>query len=310
MVAKLFRDHPPEESSALLDPGCGPGAFIDGVLRWCAKNRAPIPRIVGIESDPRHVVEARAGFQAIPQVQIWEQDFLRPSADRFDYIVGNPPYVPITALSPVERAEDRIGFRSARGRFDLYILFFEQALSSLKPKGRLVFITPEKYLYVATAGPLRELLAGFAVEELHFLNEETFEGLVTYPLVTTLEAGKPAGLTRIVDRSATDRSVRLPGNQASWMPLIQGTKPGMVSQTLADVCSKISCGVATGSDEVFVIRNAHLDDQLRPFAQPTISGRQIVRGAALRPLHSLLVPYDRAGLIPEVKVSVRASWKG
>jgi adenine-specific DNA-methyltransferase len=73
--------------------------------------------------------------------------------------------VPITGLSEDERRSYRQRYTTATGRFDLYLLFFEQALRLLKPGGRLVFITPEKFLYVRTAEPLRRALGAVAVEE-------------------------------------------------------------------------------------------------------------------------------------------------
>ena len=37
MVDRLFSLREPKASDWLLDPGCGTGLLIDGVLRWCAK---------------------------------------------------------------------------------------------------------------------------------------------------------------------------------------------------------------------------------------------------------------------------------
>jgi hypothetical protein len=34
MVEKLFAHRSPKADEMLLDPGCGPGAFISGVIRW------------------------------------------------------------------------------------------------------------------------------------------------------------------------------------------------------------------------------------------------------------------------------------
>ncbi len=90
----------------------------------------------------------------------------------------------ITGLSQAEKQQYRAGFATARGRFDLYMLFFEQALAGLAPGGRLVFITPEKYLYVDSAGPLRRLLASHQVEAIDLVPEDTFGELVTYPTIT------------------------------------------------------------------------------------------------------------------------------
>lgn len=303
MVEKLLRRHTASSNAAILDPGCGKGAFIDGIIRWCATHDQPLPSIVGIESDPKHSEVASDRFKGLGQIQIRHCDFLSPSSERFDYIIGNPPYVPITALTTAEREHYRQGYTTARGRFDLYLLFFQQALSLLKPGGRLVFITPEKFLYVGSAGPLRDLLSSFHLDELHFLDEDTFGELVTYPLVSTVSACVSSRPTRVIHRDGRENSVRLSGGASSWLPAVLGADDRSGELSLADLCTRVSCGVATGADSVFVVRDAQLEPELRPFAHPTISGRQIVPGRPLRPLHSLLVPYAPDGqLILEDKL--------
>lgn len=300
MVEKLFHGRPPSAHSRVLDPGCGRGVFVDGIIRWCSKHGLPVPSILGVESNPEHVTYLRAHFADVPSVEIREDDFLLSSHGGFDYVIGNPPYVAITSLSDVERAQYRRGYQTACGRFDLYLLFFEQSLRLLEPHGRLVFITPEKYLYVETAAPLRRLLSDRGVEELHFLDEETFPGLVTYPLVTTVTGDASSTGTRIIDRRGTARRVHPLAGHASWMPSIRGANALADAITLEDICVRISCGVATGADAVFVVRNADVPPDLRAFAYPTIAGRDI-NSADLPPLdRSLLIPYDQDGrLLPE-----------
>ncbi|MHB8761447.1 MAG: Eco57I restriction-modification methylase domain-containing protein [Coriobacteriia bacterium] len=84
--------------------------------------------------------------------------FLLGGAAQYEYVIGNPPYVSITGLSEDEKSQYRALFTTARGRFDLCVLFFERALNSLAPRGRLVFITPEKFAYVESTSPLRRVL--------------------------------------------------------------------------------------------------------------------------------------------------------
>ncbi|MGH7709923.1 MAG: Eco57I restriction-modification methylase domain-containing protein [Gemmatimonadaceae bacterium] len=300
MVDKLFGLRPPAPTATLLDPGCGTGGFIEGVVRWCRRHDAPLPEILGIESNPNHVAEARVRFRQLPQVEIRHEDFLRPSSQRFDYIIGNPPYVPITGLSPQEREAYRRDYETANGRFDLYLLFFEQALSLLKPDGRLVFITPEKFLYVGTASPLRRLLGRLRVEELHFMNEETFGELVTYPLVSVVSRRPPGARTDVTRRDGASLSIPLVRDGSSWLPSIMGSRPKRSEHTLADVCSRVSCGVATGADSVFIVRSSELSAELREFAHPTISGRHLQQDEPPQPVHSMLVPYSALGtLLPE-----------
>lgn len=298
MVGKLFGLRLPRADETLLDPGCGPGAFIDGVLRWCRHRGSPTPRIVGIDSNSALLAQAQMTLAQAQGVELRAQDFLLPQSERYDYIIGNPPYVPITGLSVDERTAYRRRFTTAVGRFDLYLLFFEQALNLLKPGGRLVFITPEKYLYVQTAGVLRQKLAGI-VEEIELVDEAVFEGLVTYPTITTVAPASGRASTRIVFRDGTTRTARLNGAH-SWLPLAGEPRRSPGGNVLAAAFDRISCGVATGADSVFLIKDAELPNSLRPYAHPTLSGRGLSPGGELRTTHSMLVPYSRSGrLLPE-----------
>ncbi|MGH7624792.1 MAG: HsdM family class I SAM-dependent methyltransferase [Gemmatimonadaceae bacterium] len=299
MVARLFRGRAPTRTAALLDPGCGEGEFIAGVLRWCAAHEQPIPTIVGVELEPARAAYATRRFAQVQEVSIRQSDFLEPSQDRFDFIIGNPPYVPITALSIAERDRYRRTYTTASGRFDLYLLFFEQALRVLRDDGRLVFITPEKFLYVGTARPLRKLLASRHVEELYFLAEDTFANLVTYPLVSTISGASGRRETRVISRDGRRRTVRL-DSESSWQPAVHGHRRRTHEYRLADACIRISCGVATGADSVFVQRAADLSPSLGRFAYPTIAGRQLQPGETLATPFSMLLPYSRDGsLMPE-----------
>ncbi len=253
MVELLFRGRSPTAGHAVLDPGCGTGEFIDGVIRWCQQRRVPLPRTTGIESDPRHLPNLRAKYDRLRAIRIEHADFLAEGRTGYDYIVGNPPYVPITGLSGAEKARYRARYATARARFDLYLLFFEEALRRLAPGGRLVFITPEKYLYVETAGSLRELLARRHVEEIRLVREDTFGELVTYPTITVVSHSTP-GKTRVVRRDGSAVTVKLPPTRDSWLPLLEGDVSQCAGVTLGDLCLRVSCGVATGADGVFVHR--------------------------------------------------------
>jgi SAM-dependent methyltransferase len=305
MVEKLFSAGAPAEHARVLDPGAGRGAFVDGIIRWCEAHNAPLPRITAVESDLAHVQFLRERYSGITKVEVKAQDFLAGLPDRYDYVVGNPPYVALTALSGAERDTYRGKFTSAVGRFDLYLLFFEQALRLLTNGGRLVFVTPEKYVYVNTAAPLRTLLASLSVQELEFLPENTFHSLTTYPVVTTLEKTDISRVMRVVTREGMVRHVGLrPGGQ-SWLPMINGVETGPSLRILKDACLRISCGVATGADAVFIRRTDQLDPQLRSFSRPTISGRDISFDAPPRVRDGMLLPYAVDGrLLSEDELGV------
>ena len=303
MVAKLFAKSLPTSASRVLDPGCGTGPFIHGVIRFCRARGLELPRIDGIELDPGRALAAARAFKDFKSVRVRNADFLGDCGGEYDFIVGNPPYVSITGLAATERLAFRGRFESARGRFDLYVLFFEQALRLLALKGRLVFITPEKFVYVGSAMELRRLLLRRSLTELEFASETTFDGLTTYPLITTIDGVPTAGRTRVVPRLGRTRIVALRSSE-SWLPVLSGGAPtDTTAPTLASVSVRISCGVATGSDSVFVLPEGEVTLELSRFARRTVSGRQILPSGQMKPTSRMLVPYDvRGNLLSEVSL--------
>jgi hypothetical protein len=90
-----------------------------------------------VEKDGGLAEVARRRFGGVARVVVG--DFLLMGAEElgglFDFVISNPPYVSYERISPELRATYRRLFSVARGRFDLYMLFFEKALSLLRPGG-------------------------------------------------------------------------------------------------------------------------------------------------------------------------------
>jgi adenine-specific DNA-methyltransferase len=86
------------------------------------------------------------------------------------------------------------------------------------------------------------------------------------------------------------------------MPLIRG----VVDQqregfTLKDLCIRISAGVATGADEVFISEKEALKPALAEFARPSIAGRELNGPCEIsRARYAILLPYtENGGLLDE-----------
>ena len=255
MVEMLFKDNSPKATDRILDPGCGPGAFIEGILRWCELHNVEVPQIVGIELDTQRAENARQKFLGIPQVEIIIGDFLLDEFKGvFDFIIGNPPYVSILALTEEEKRRFRSRYKCAVGRFDLYMLFFERAISLGRKGGTLVFITPEKYTYVQAGSEVRKLLASHDVTDITLLQEDVFPGRTTYPTVSRLRISAVGEHTRIQTRNGVSFPALLPKSGESWRHLFSNDElPEVIgSLRLDDICRRISCGIATGADGVFV----------------------------------------------------------
>ena len=302
MVDLLFEGRTIAPGERLLDPGCGTGAFMKGVLRWSAAKHSMLPSMTGIELDGRLARSAASQLMSNRNIQVIEEDFLRADvSEMYHYIIGNPPYVSILHLNEREKTEYKNRYRVATGRFDLYMLFFERALEILEPGGRLVFVTPEKFTYVDSASSLRAVLSGWDVQKLEFLPEDSFGNLVTYPLITVLEKRPDRRATLIQSRKGSERAVRLPRNGVSWGPLLNGAMPGSDgAQTvnLSTICDRVSCGVATGADRVFVFERDALPAEFHQFAWPTVAGRDLNPSKDRIQTHlMMLIPYHHDGAL-------------
>lgn len=308
MVERLFNAGRPNPGDAILDPGCGGGAFVAGVLRWCSANRVPVPEITGIELNPSLAAKARKRFAAYPTVKIVQADYLLSAAKTaYRFIIGNPPYVSLGNLGgSVKRDKYRKRFKSARGRFDLYMLFFERSIEELAPNGRLVFITPEKFLYVSAAKELRRLMAEqTVVSSIHLAPEDAFPGFATYPAITTLDRRQAEQVSTDVRlRCGTNRQAQLSGDGESWWPKLMGDQATSSGPVLGDVCVRVSAGVATGADDVYVQAMDDLPTQLRAFARPAVAGRDLSTGMPLpTPHRAILIPYrDTGELLPNTEL--------
>ena len=305
MVNLLFEGKTVDSEERLLDPGCGKGAFVEGVLRRCEATGTQLPHVTGVEVNGQLAQEASAQFQGNARVSVIEGDFLRTKPTRrFNYVIGNPPYVSILQLNEREKKEYRSLYRTATGRFDLYMLFFERALEALEPGGRLVFVTPEKFTYVDSAFSLRTILSHHDVLRLELLPEDSFGDLITYPLITVLEKSRSDRATRLLDRTGGEKLLRIPRGGDSWGPFLNGSvqdsESGAMTEVLSTVCERVSCGVATGADGIFVFEQSKIPLDFSQFAWPTVSGRDLDVSRKRIDTHSMmLVPYDAdSTLIP------------
>ncbi len=316
MARRLFDGNPPSEGDRILYPGCGGKApFAKAVEAICQDEGYPLPQGLAVENDPD--LAKQAENLKIKHLRLRKVDFLGPEIAEegsFDYVLGNPPYVPIEGLSEEEKARYRSDFRVAKGRFDLYLLFFERALSLLAPGGRLVFVTPEKWEYVETARPLRQLVTGrgsgsasYHVEEINHVDEDAFPQLTAYPSVTTIRriednAESVSRTTQIRTRDGTSYQTQLPSGGESWAAAVRGKElSGMeTGLTLGDVTVRVSPGMATGADAVFVFDKDEVPEGLSPkWTRPTVSGKELTHGGALDPQSVFACPYRSDGTLPE-----------
>jgi methylase of polypeptide subunit release factors len=192
----------------VLDPACGAGEFAFYAFQRLRSRLGEVAArgcVYGVDVDRQAVAITRRRCReiddAFPETNVFAADTLctdRLKPGFFDAIIGNPPYVNIREMAKslprekIERLKQR--YASARGNFDLYVLFIERAIELLRPGGRCGLIVPGKWATLDYARACRELLLEqTTIERVVDLSEaKAFAGASVYPHVLVLEKRQAA----------------------------------------------------------------------------------------------------------------------
>ena len=178
----------PTETDKCLDPSCGCGAFLVGLVEFYKnKYNKSVKKtlneniygsdILGYNVKRAKTILAIYGLlnnEIIEETDfnIYHQDSLKANwGNDFDIIVGNPPYVKYQDLSDKYRNYLIKNWRTVEnGTFNLYFAFFELGQNLLSPKGKLGYITPNNYF---------TSLAGLSLRQ-YFLHKKCLTGIVDF----------------------------------------------------------------------------------------------------------------------------------
>lgn len=122
-----------------LEPSCGNGAFFENL----PSNK------IGIELDSKVVCD-----ESVLNVDF----FSYPVSEKFDCIIGNPPYVRYQDISDSTKFLLNAYKNIFDSRSNLYLFFIYKCILHLKDKGELIFITPRDFLKSTASIKLNEFL--------------------------------------------------------------------------------------------------------------------------------------------------------
>jgi adenine-specific DNA-methyltransferase len=222
-----------------------------------------------------------------------------------DVVIGNPPYIRYDDLADEIVGLYRGAWPTMQGRGDIYIGFFERSLRMLKPDGKVGFICADRWMRNAYGAALRKLVASrYAVEHVWTMHDvDAFEEQVSaYPAITVI-GNHPQGAAVVADTtasfgaaSAVALSVAVkdkafthfsgsgvtahllphwfenddfwPTGSPARLALLENLNDRFGPLHDPATGTKVSIGVATGADKVYVTRDATLvePDRMLPLA--------------------------------------------
>jgi len=251
-------------------------------------------------------------------------------AMRFDFVVGNPPYVRQELIPASLLAEYRFRYQTMYDRADLYVPFIERALSLLDENGTLGFICSDRWMKNRYGGPLRAYISKhFHLKAyVDMVNTDAFHSEVSaYPAITILTKLKTS-VTRIAHRPKIEKEVlafiaktmnseSLSESSAvrEMTGVVSGSDPWIFESsdqmsllrriesqfpTLEQVGCKIGIGVATGADKVFIGDFESLD--VEPDRKlPLVTTQDIVSGEIVWQGKGVINPFSDAGGLVDLR---------
>lgn len=120
---------------------------------------------------------------------LWKLNFFEVFQEKngFDVVIANPPYVDSETMVRNEEKSRSIYtsiFKSAKGNWDLFIIFIEKGLNVLKSEGVISYIVPNKLIAASYSEELRTLLSEKNIKELRdFSRVRVFKDVNVYPIV-------------------------------------------------------------------------------------------------------------------------------
>jgi adenine-specific DNA-methyltransferase len=196
----------------IIDPACGDGAFLKVIVKYMIKEAKKINKsnneikeilernVYGIEVDKEtyedciynlNTLTSEFGISEV-NWNIYNEDALKKYKDfrkRFDYVVGNPPYIRVHNLDLKTREFLKKEFKFTRGVIDIYIAFFEIGIEMLKESGVLGYITPNSFLKNSSYNEFRKFLKDKRLVRslIDFKSNKLFKKFSTYSAITIID---------------------------------------------------------------------------------------------------------------------------
>jgi len=288
---------------SILEPSCGDGVFLGSLAQQKSK-----AKITAFELDP---VEARKSFERVQslgldQAHIRSEDFLGwavrsidSGRQKFDAVVGNPPFIRYQYLPSEFQAHAETIFRKLDCKFtkhtNAWVSFVLVCFELLRPGGRLAMVVPAEVIHVMHAQALRSYLGEKArrlviidPEELWFegtlqgavllmaekkrKSTDHSEGLGIYPVrgrgFTTLDPEeifeRPQAMNGKTVEGKWTRALLAP----STRELLDDLQIRNMAKRFDDI-AQVDVGIVTGANKFFLVEDDIVEQyELQDWAHP------------------------------------------
>jgi len=265
----------------VLEPACGFCNFLIPI-----HHRHPHNRFYGVEINQEVYRQIGQGYDPMP-FRLFKQDFLLwNTKQRFDLVIGNPPYGIIGdqkhyAIGFLKNKKEiyKRQFETWRGKYNIYGAFIEKGVRLLKPGGKLALITPGTWMVLDEFKALRKFLSRSGKSKVYYLGKKVFPGMSVSCAILVLEQGRSGVELFFHSSRGFERALSRPG----W--------DGGILRFETEHTLNFEKG-KTALADVFEVRISARSPELKSFpgllssgnsfALPFMNGRNVQKGIILR----------------------------
>jgi tRNA1(Val) A37 N6-methylase TrmN6 len=319
IVNFIINEVAPKESDKCVDPSCGSGAFLIGLVEYFRKKyNKSIQSIIkeniyGYDLLPYNIERAKillTLYALMHKEDLGEKDFklfcqnsLTNKIDiKFDIVVGNPPYIKFQDLDEYTRNYLLKNFKTTiKGTFNTYFSFFELGYNLLNNNGRMGYISPNNFFTSLAGQPLREF---FQINKsiykiIDFKDIKIFDAQ-TYTALTFIN--KDINNEILYDKISGEKDYKVFLNKLDlssnsvdalnvkkWRLLKNNEKKNIENIETIGIPLKelfdISVGVATLKDEVFFVNGVVAENGM--FMKKTKNGIFFIEKEITKPVYKI-----------------------
>jgi len=166
----------------ILEPACGICQFLIGIKRSKKNIFENAVVKVGIEIN-KEVIKYILEHNLAKDIKIIHYDYLLwDTENRFDIVIGNPPYgIPSLSEHYTIRVDNETKKRYKQiydtwyGKYNVYGAFIEKSIKLLKENGQLIFIVPATFMILDEFKKLRSFLATRGKTEIIYMGGNIFK---------------------------------------------------------------------------------------------------------------------------------------
>jgi methylase of polypeptide subunit release factors len=295
----------------IIDPACGDGRFLTEIVKriitFSPENdlKNNLECIFGWDIDGGAIEQCIANLNALIEgksIDIkWNimvsdsiKKYEKPSLftvnelPKFDFIVGNPPYIRIQHLDLEQREYIQKNYDFCKnGSTDIYIAFYELCINLLSENGICGLITPNTFLFTETARPLRLYFSKnkSLVQITNYGDIQLFNDATTYSAITILNTRKKQNFKfqkAITEKTFEEKQIDFSELEEPFWQLSTEKTEKVKGKKLKDICN-IHVGITTLCDSAYIFSTEEIDEDF-VWANTKLTGKVKLEKSILKPI--------------------------